>query len=125
MKTAYLYSVKLGILVELLVLALIVLFAKPITSLFTYSNSSKLISSDMVKALRILVWTLPFTPLGMLTSSLFQGIGDGYKSLTVTILRTVVMQIRTCLCLSFTSESAECGGELWPAILLPLLVLDA
>ena len=61
--------------------------------LFAYSQASKIISSDLVKTLRILTLSIPFTPFGMLTSAMFQGIGQGFKSLIVTFLRTLIGQI--------------------------------
>lgn len=91
--TAYLYAIKLGFLMEILVSVLILIFAHPLAFLFTYSKSAAHISGYLVTAFRILAWFLPTVPLGMLTSSMFQGIGRGENSLAVTIFRTIIMQV--------------------------------
>ena len=93
LKTGYLYGVRLGFMIELGVLALVMILAPQITYLFTYSKGSVHISNDLVHALRWLVLFLPGVPFGMLTSSMFQGIGRGENSLAVTILRTIIMQV--------------------------------
>lgn len=93
MKEAYLFSVKLGFLLGVLVTVCIAIFSPFIAKLFTYSKSGASIHADLVKALRILSLFLPGVPFGMFTSSMFQGIGQGGKSLAITLLRTVVMQV--------------------------------
>lgn len=93
LKAGYIYGVKFGFLVELIVLAMIMIFARQISFIFTYSKGAAHIAGDMVDAFRTLAIFLPMVPLGMLTSSMFQGIGRGENSLAVTILRTVIMQV--------------------------------
>lgn len=93
LKAAYLYGVKIGFLVELAIVTLVVILAPQIARLFTYSKESAHISNDLIHALRWLVLALFTTPFGMVTSSMFRGIGRGENSLAVTILRTIVMQI--------------------------------
>ena len=91
--TAYLYGIKMGFLMETAVAILILIFAHPLAFLFTYSKSAASISNSLVSAFRILVWFLPGVPFGMLTSSMFQGIGKGENSLAITIFRTLIMQV--------------------------------
>ena len=91
--TAYLYGIKMGVLMETAGAILILIFAHPLAFLFTYSKSAASISKNLVAAFRILVWFLPGVPLGMLTSSMFQGIGKGENSLAITIFRTLIMQV--------------------------------
>jgi len=93
LKTGYLYGIRLGFSIELGVVALVMILAHQFSYLFTYSKGAAHISGDLIKALRWLVWFLPSVPFGMLTSSMFQGIGKGEKSLAVTILRTIIMQV--------------------------------
>ncbi|WP_334100810.1 MATE family efflux transporter [Thermotoga petrophila] len=93
LETAHLYAVKLGFFVGLAVMFTILIFAPYIARLFTYSQEGEKLYSDLVKALRILSLFLPGVPFGMFTSSMFQGVGQGLKSLIVTIMRTVIMQV--------------------------------
>lgn len=93
LNTAYIYSIKIGLLIELCVLLFILIFARQISFLFTFSKSSSEILKPLIVTMRILVFFLPTTPLGMLTSAMFQGIKQGEKSFVVTFLRTIVFQI--------------------------------
>ncbi len=93
LKTAYFYGVKIGGVIELLIAAMVYIFAVQLAFLFTYSKGSASLSPDMILALRILVLFLPGVPLGMITSSMFQGIGKGMYSFWVTFLRTIIFQI--------------------------------
>ncbi len=91
--TGYFYGIKFGILSEILIVSLIFIFASQLAYLFTYSKDTAHISGSLIKTLRQLVWFLPFVPMGILTSSMFQGIGKGEYSLILTITRTLVLQI--------------------------------
>jgi len=93
LETGYTYAIKIGVLIEICIVVLILILAPQIAFLFTYSKGAAHISGDLINTLRWLVLFLPGTPLSMLTSSMFQGIGRGENSLAVTILRTVIMQI--------------------------------
>jgi len=87
------YSLKFGEMVGLTVMTLMFLFSKQLAFLFAYTEASSVLLDNVSKALRILCLFLPGTPLGMLTSGMFQGIGQGFKSLITTILRTIVFQV--------------------------------
>ncbi len=93
LKTAYLYAVKLGILIEIVMAVAIAIFARHVSFIFTYSEGSARILEELVIFLRIMSLLYPMVPLGMLTSAMFRGIGEGKKSLMVTILRTFVLQV--------------------------------
>ena len=93
LNTAYLYAIKIGVLIELGVVILIFILAPKISWLFTYSKNASHLASALTRAMRWLVWFLPGVPFGMLTSSMFQGIGQGEKSLAVTFLRTIIFQL--------------------------------
>uniref|UniRef100_A0A7C4Y964 MATE family efflux transporter n=1 Tax=candidate division WOR-3 bacterium TaxID=2052148 RepID=A0A7C4Y964_UNCW3 len=93
LNTGYMYSIKIGLLIELFVLLFISIFARQISFLFTFSKASSEILKPLIIAMRVLVFFLPTTPLGMFTSAMFQGIKQGEKSFVVTFLRTIVFQI--------------------------------
>ena len=102
LKTGYMYGVKIGVVVELAVLSIILLLAHQLSYIFTYSKGAAHISDSLTTAFRVLAWFLPTVPLGMLTSSMFQGIGKGEYSLAVTILRTVIFQVAFSYLLGIT-----------------------
>ncbi len=91
LRTAYLHAVKLTTLVEVFVVSAMVAAAPEIAFIFTYSEAS--IYYDLVDALRVLPLFLLFTPMGIMTAAMFQGIGRGENSLALTILRTIILQL--------------------------------
>lgn len=93
LKTGYFYGIKIGFLIEVLIVLLIFIFASQLSYLFTYSKNTVHISGSLIKTLRQLIWFLPMVPMGMLTSSMFQGIGKGENSLILTIMRTLIFQL--------------------------------
>lgn len=91
--TGYFYGIKIGFFIEAIIISLIIIFASQLSYLFTYSKDTVHISASLIKTLRQLVWFLPMVPMGMLTSSMFQGIGKGENSLILTIMRTLIFQV--------------------------------
>lgn len=92
-KTAYFYALKMGVLVEMILAAAMVLFAPQITWIFTWSNESELLVPELEKFLRILWVLLPTVPFGMLSSGMFQGAGKGLYALGATLVRTIVFTV--------------------------------
>jgi putative MATE family efflux protein len=93
LQTAYLYAIKWGILVELVVAFLVFFFTKEISYIFTYSKESVRISEDLVRFLKISTLFYLVVPPGILTSAMFRGVGKGINSLIVTVIRTFIFQI--------------------------------
>lgn len=96
LEKAYLYAIRLGLLIGIAVMLFVQILSKQIAFLFSYSKQGSLIFNDIVNALRMLSLFLPGTPFGMFTSAMFQGIGHGMKSLIVTIFRTLLLQVFFC-----------------------------
>lgn len=93
LKTAYLFAIKFGETISLFVMTSILVFAPFIAKAFTYSKDGAQIYNDLVIALRTLSLFLPGVPFGMFTSSMFQGVGHGIKSMIASINRTIIMQV--------------------------------
>lgn len=93
LERAYMYAIKLAVVIELAIVALFVSSAGNLALFFTYSEASARIYSTLVETLRILPVFLLFAPLGIMTVSLFQGIGRGENGFAITFLRTVVFQL--------------------------------
>ncbi len=102
LRTAFLYAVKIGVLIELSVGLLVAIFARPISYIFSYSEEASRIQQDLVVFLRIMAIFYPVVPLGMLTSAMFRGIGKGTRSLIVTVLRTIILQVPISYLLGIT-----------------------
>jgi putative MATE family efflux protein len=109
LKTAFLYAVKFGLLIELTIAVLIAIFARPVAHMFAYSEGSTRILDDLVNFLRIICLLYPTVPIGMLTSAMFRGIGHGGKSLIVTLIRTILFQIPAAYLLGIVFEMGLTG----------------
>ena len=93
LKIGYYYAIKIGTLVGLITGVIIGVFAPQFTYLFTYSKNSEHLAPGIIEFLRYIVLYFPGVASGMLTSSMFRGIGKGNYSLLQTILRTLILQI--------------------------------
>ena len=102
LEIAFMYAVKIGIVIELVAGAVIFIFAPQITSVFTYSEEARVLAGDITTFLRYTALFYPSVPLGMLTSALFRGINQGMNSLIVTLIRTVVLQVSIAYLLGIT-----------------------
>lgn len=90
---AHLYALKIGILIETSIAIVTFVFAPAITLAFTTSPDMVHLGDEITTFLRIICIFYPATAFGMLSSSLFQGVGKGLYSLIVTILRTILLII--------------------------------
>jgi putative MATE family efflux protein len=90
---AHLYALKIGILIETAIAIATFIFAPVITLAFTTSPDMAHLEDEITTFLRIICIYYPATAFGMLSSSLFQGVGKGLYSLIVTILRTIILII--------------------------------
>jgi putative MATE family efflux protein len=90
---AHLYALKIGIIIETSIAIATFIFAPIITLAFTTSSDMIHLGDDITTFLRIICIYYPATAFGMLSSSLFQGVGKGLYSLIVTILRTIILII--------------------------------
>jgi putative MATE family efflux protein len=88
---AYLYAIKLGLVIEVIIAVATFVFASQITTVFTLAETSAHIADDLELFLRIVCFYYPTVAFGMLSSAMFQGTGKGLYSLLVTLLRTIVL----------------------------------
>ncbi|SHH44030.1 MATE family efflux transporter [Thermosipho atlanticus] len=93
LEIAHIFAIKFGLIISIFVMLSIMIFAPVIAKIFTYSSEGSKIYVELVEALRILSFFLPGVPFGMLTSAMFQGIGQGIKSMIVSVNRTIIMQV--------------------------------
>lgn len=91
--TAYMYAIKIGIYIEIVVALVTFLLAPQITSLFTMSEEASRIASDLIIFVRTMCIYYPAAAFGILSSAMFQGIGKGINSLAVTVFRTIVLVV--------------------------------
>jgi putative MATE family efflux protein len=92
-RTAYFYALKAGVLIELILGVVVVILARQITWIFTWSEESRILVPELVVFLRILWIMFPTAPFGMISSAMFQGTGKGTFALGATIIRTIVFTV--------------------------------
>ncbi|MFA0834326.1 MAG: MATE family efflux transporter [Methanobacterium formicicum] len=83
----YKYSLKIGLIVVVVISILLYVFADYIAMLFTYSSTSAYLSPTIASFIQVMCLFFIFLPFGVLSSSVFQGVGKGTTSLILTILR--------------------------------------
>lgn len=91
LKTAYMYAIKIGVVIEIVLASVTYVLAVQITSLFTMAQEATRIAGDIITFIRIMCIYYPAAAFGILSSAMFQGIGKGINSLIVTIFRTVLL----------------------------------
>ena len=99
---AYMHAIKIGIVIEAIIALFVFFFAPYITLAFTMSESSAALTDDIVSYLRIAVGFFPGVAFGMLSSSMFQGIGKATNALVVTIIRSIILTIPLAWIFSIT-----------------------
>ncbi|MDD2439832.1 MAG: MATE family efflux transporter, partial [Methanosarcinaceae archaeon] len=90
-RTAHSYAIKVGLLIETLIALLTFVLAPWIALVFTQAEGATHITKDLTVFLKIICLFYPTVSFGMLSSSLFQGVGKGINALAATIVRTIVM----------------------------------
>jgi putative MATE family efflux protein len=85
------YSVKLAIGISLLTSLIIYVFAADIASIFAYSSQSAFMAPSIAAFLQVMCLFLISVPMGIVASSVFQGMGKGLTSLILTVIREVLL----------------------------------
>jgi len=91
LNTGFIYSVKFGLILEIIIAVSIFLLAPFITLIFTTGQGSEEIASDLEMFIKISCFFYPGAAFGIAASATFQGIGKGVNSLIATSLRTIIL----------------------------------
>lgn len=87
---AHSYSIKIGMLVAIATSILTFILAPYISMIFTYSPQTSHLSPLITEFLRTMCLFYIFIPPGLMSNSIFQGMGKGTTSLILTILRQLL-----------------------------------
>lgn len=105
--TTYDYSVKFGLSISIISSIVIFVFAPQIAMIFSYSETNLIPAiSDFLRILSIFCIALP---LGILSSSTFQGLGKAFISLTLTIQRALVFEVIFMYIFAFVLNMGTAG----------------
>ncbi|UCH89303.1 MAG: MATE family efflux transporter [Thermoplasmata archaeon] len=91
LKIAFYYSLKVALVIGIISAVATFVFAPQITAVFTQAEDTARISDDLVLFFMIECIFYPGAAAGIMSSSMFQGVGKGMNALTVTLFRTIIM----------------------------------
>lgn len=87
------YSTLVSLLVTALICAIFFVFAYPISEAFNFISGNPEMISRTAEVLRIMVFYNLFIPFGAIATYVYQGVGSGFKSLVLTLLREIVLSV--------------------------------
>ena len=92
LKTIFIYSIKISLIIEIILAAATFILAPIITSAFTtFDPGLRILSGDIILFLQISCLFYPGAAFGIMASSIFQGTGKGTYALFSTLLRTIIL----------------------------------
>ena len=92
-KTTVNYSTFISFLITLLICTIFFVFAYPISEGFNFINGNPQMIARTAEVLRIMVFYNLFIPFGATAAYVYQGVGSGFKSLALTILRELILSV--------------------------------
>jgi len=116
LNTAFMFAVKIGFIIEIILGLTIFILAPLITAAFTTSPDAFRIREDLELFLKISCLFYPGAAFGIATSAMFQGTGKGIYSLITTLLRTLGFTIILSLLLTFVFDLGIVG--IWWALVI-------
>jgi len=116
LNTAYMYAIKTGLIIEI-ILGIIIFIAAPLIAIiFTTRPEDIIIRNDLNIFLQISCVFMPGTAFGIASSAMFQGTGKGTYALITTLLRTIVLTILLALISTYVFNAGIIG--IWWAIVV-------
>ena len=92
LKTAHSYAIKLGFAISIGLGAVMFIFSSQIAAVFSYTDASAALSPQIAQAISVLSLFVLAIPHGMMSSMMFQGVGKGFYSLLITLLRSLILE---------------------------------
>lgn len=114
--TAYMYSTKMGVMVEIIISIAIFIIAPLVAIAFTTRPEDMIIREDLALFLKISCFFYPGAAMGIASSAMFQGTGKGMYALIATLLRTIVFTIILALISTYVFNAGLVG--LWWSIVI-------
>jgi putative MATE family efflux protein len=123
LNTAFMYSIKIGFIIEIIIGLSIFLLSPFITAIFTSTPESIRIRDGLELFLIISCLFYPGAAFGIASSAMFQGTGKGIYALIATLLRTVVLTPIFALIFIFVFDLSLIG--IWWALVIANLIGSA
>ena len=87
------YSTLLSLIITALICAIFFIFAYPISHAFNFISGNPEMIARTAEVLRIMVFYNLFVPFGATAVYVYQGVGSGFKSLVLTLLREIILSV--------------------------------
>jgi putative MATE family efflux protein len=87
------YSAKLGIIIAVIISITTFILAPYIAGLFTYSPETAGLTGLITEFLRVMTLFYVFVPIGATATSIFQGVGKGFDSFMLTVIRELFLAV--------------------------------
>lgn len=87
------YSTMLSLIITLTVSSIFLIFANPICEVFNFSTNNSALVERSAEILKFLVFYNCLIPFGATAAYTYQGVGSGFKSLALTILRELILSM--------------------------------
>jgi len=118
LNTVFMYSIKIGFIAEIIIASATFILAPLITAAFT--TTDPFMVEGLLQFLRITCLFYPVAALGIISSSIFQGIGKGTYALIATLLRTVILTPIFALLFAVTFNMGFVG--IWYALVVANII---
>ena len=92
LKIAHSYSIKLGFIISISIGIVMFVFSNQIAGVFSYTSASSALAPQIATALSLLTLFVLAIPHGIMSSMMFQGVGKGFYSLLITLLRSLILE---------------------------------
>lgn len=103
------YSTLLSLAITLIISAFFFIFAYPICGVFNFQASNPALVDRSAQILQLLVFYNFLIPLGATAAYTYQGVGSGFKSLALTILRELILSMAFAYILGITLDMGIFG----------------
>ena len=120
LNTAYMYAIKFGLIIEIIIAILTFVLAPFIAGMFTTGPGGADIAPDLEMFIKISCLFYPGAALGIASSALFQGTGKGTYALVATLLRTILLTVVLALVFVYAFNLSLVG--IWWAIVIANLL---
>ncbi len=103
------YATLLSLLITVLICAIFFIFAYPICELFNFQAGNLVLVDRSAQILQLLVFYNVLIPFGATAAYTYQGIGSGFKSLALTVLRELVLSMAFAYIMGIVLEMGVFG----------------
>ena len=90
---SHIFGSKFGVILGVVMIIIFLLFSNQLAMLFAYTSETANLVPEIANFLRIATLSLAFTGAGLVSGSLYQGLGKGTYSLFFTLLREVIITV--------------------------------